>query len=112
MFNVIKGDQRRQDFYCSVVASDSFGSNCAAIEITGNREVDVEYGLRNEDFGDNPPSESDYEEDEETETTVYDRFEMALPSLDKRLVGPEVVNSWTFDIYTRRRDIQIYHISC
>lgn len=77
----------RQDAHYIVHASELLLSNHNDIYIRNNKDVLIEYGLTGEDFGEYPIQEAE-------EATKA--FEFALPDREKSLVGPEVINNWSF----------------
>lgn len=105
----------RSNLYHSIHATDHTSSN-TSIEIIKNKEVFLEYGLGQEDFGEFPvqiarhrqEAQQEQQEEEEEEdpkrtppcsyTVITNTFQVPLPDINKSLIGPEVINNWSLYI--------------
>lgn len=92
MFSAITAN--RSNLYHFLQASD-FRSNHTSINVNKNKKkVTLEYGLGHEDYGELPNQQGNDDQGK----SISDKFELPLPGMEKSLIGPGVINNWSFII--------------
>lgn len=83
----------RSNLYQSIYATDCH-PNHTSIKMNNNKEVIMEYGLSEEEYGEYSIESDGEEEEQPFNKRTSDAFELPTPDMDMSLIGPNVINDW------------------